>query len=87
MLGQYRDDLHLLLDGQASDSGLDDASDGCLVYSNKARVVHESDGAHDELAVHPVSHTTVARNRVAEVLDLEGSLESGSEEASKWSDQ
>lgn len=39
------------------------------------------------LAVHSVSHTTVSRDRVTKVLDVESSLETGSKEAAKGSDQ
>lgn len=50
-------------------------------------VVHEREEAHDELAVHPVSDTTVARNGLAKVLDLESALETGSKESTERSDQ
>ena len=54
---------------------------------NEARVVHKSNGSHDELAVHSVGHAAMSRNRVAKVLDLEGTLQSRCEEATEWSDQ
>lgn len=50
-------------------------------------VVHEREEAHDELAVHAVSDTTVARNGLAKVLDLESALETGSKESTERSDQ
>ena len=39
------------------------------------------------LAVHSISHTTVSGNAVAEVLDIESSLETTGEEASKGCDE
>lgn len=39
------------------------------------------------LAVHPVGHTTVTRDRVSKVLDVERPLEAGSKEAAKGSEE
>ena len=41
----------------------------------------------DVLAIHSVCHTTVPRNTVSKVLDVEGALETRSEKAAKWRDQ
>ena len=37
-------------------------------------VVHVGKETHDELAVHAISHTTMARNGITKVLDVEGTL-------------
>lgn len=50
-------------------------------------VVHVREEAHDELAVHAVSDATVTRDRLAEVLNLEGTLKTGGEEAAKGSNE
>lgn len=57
------------------------------LYDSLPLVVNKGEEAHDELAVHAVSHATVAGNRIAKVLDVECSLESGSKETTKWSNE
>lgn len=54
-----------------------------MVNSNEARIVEEGNGSHNELAVHAVRHSAVARNGVAKVFNLEGALETRGEEASE----
>ena len=41
----------------------------------------------DSLAIHPVGHSSVSRDRVSEVLDVESPLESRSEESSEGSEE
>lgn len=41
----------------------------------------------DVLAVHTVRHTAMSRNAVTEVLDVEGTFQSRSEEPSEWRDK
>jgi hypothetical protein len=55
------------------------------VYTDKAAVVNISEDAHEELAVHSIGHPTMARNTVAEVLDVKSALKTGCKEPSKWS--
>lgn len=55
--------------------------------SNESVVVHVSEEAHDELTIHSISHASVAGNRVAKVLDLECSLQSGSKETAERSNE
>jgi hypothetical protein len=50
-------------------------------------VVHVGKETHDELAVHTVGHTTMSRNGVTKVLDVEGTLQTRSEEATEGSNQ
>lgn len=50
-------------------------------------VVHIGKETHDKLAVHTVSHTAVARDRVTKVLDVKGTLETRGEETAKGSNQ
>jgi uncharacterized protein YcfL len=77
--------LQLLVGCEAADDGLQNTSDSDLVYPDKAAVVNISEDAHEELAVHSVGHSTVARNTVTEVLDVESALETRREEPSEWS--
>ena len=56
-------------------------------YNFSPLVVHVGKETHDELAVHTVSHTTVARNRVTKVLDVESTLQTRCEETAEGSDQ
>lgn len=81
------DELNLLFWRQAGDGGLEYRAHADLVNRDEGVVVHVSEEAHDELAVHTISDTAVSGNRVAKVLDLECSLESGSEEPSEGSDE
>ena len=83
MLAQAPNNLHLLLWRQAGDGHFDDATDRGLVGSNEALVVHKGQRAHDELAVHAVGDAAVAWDRVAKVLDLEGSLDARRKKAAE----
>ena len=83
IFSQSSDDLYLLFCRQACNCGLDNAAHADFVDRNKTVVVHIREGSHDELAIHPVGHTSVTWDTVAKVLDLEGSLETRRKEASK----
>lgn len=87
VLAQTPDDLELLLHRQTVDGDLNYISDARLEHRDEAVVVHVREEAHDELAVHAVSDATVTRDRLAKVLDLESTLETGGEEAAKGSDK
>ena len=69
------DELDLLFGCKASDGGLEHGARRSLVHSDEALVVHECEEAHDELTIHAVGHTTVTRDGVAKVLDVECSLQ------------
>lgn len=87
VLAQAADNLELVFDCESVDGSLNDIADVCLVNGNKAVVVHVGKETHDELAVHAVSDTTVARNGLAKVLDAEGALQTGGEESTEGSDE
>lgn len=87
MLAYSFHELHLLFRSQSRDCAFDNTAERDLIDRNEAVVVHVCEETHDELAIHSVRNTTMARNRIAEVLDFEGPLKSGSEEATKWSDE
>lgn len=81
------DQLDLLLGVEARNGRLQDAAQRDLVDLDKGVEVHVGEEAHDELAVHAVRHAAVAGDGVAKVLDLEGALEAGGEEAAKGSNE
>jgi hypothetical protein len=85
--GENLHNLYLLFGGQSGDCRLKHAPDTCLVDSNETRIIHKGNGTHDELAIHSVRHTSVTRDRIAEVLDLKGAFEARGEEATEWCDQ
>lgn len=58
-----------------------------MVNGNEGVVVHVGEETHDELAVHTVGNTAVTGDGVAEILDLEGALQTRGEETSEGSDQ
>lgn len=87
VLGQAADDLGNLLAAKTVDGGLDDVAHAGRVDGDEALVVHESEEAHDELAIHPVSDPAVAWDRFTEILDLERPLQARGEEAAKWRDE
>lgn len=68
--------LYLFFNGEPDNGCFDNATDGLMVDSDEALVVHVCEKPHDELAVHTVCHASMARNAVAEVFDLERSFES-----------
>lgn len=55
--------------------------------SNERCVVDVGECRLRKLAIHPVRHTTMTRNAVAKVLDVERALEPAREEASEGSDE
>lgn len=87
ILAQTPHNIHLLLRRQPCDRTLDNTAHTRLVDGNEALIIHKSEQSHNELAVHPVGDSPVAWDTVAEVLDLECSFKTGSEEAAKRSDQ
>ena len=87
MSGEELDKLDLLISGQACNGSLKQITRRRLVHSDETLVVHESEETHDELAVHAVGHAAVSRNGVAKVLDVEGTLEAGGEEATERRNQ
>jgi hypothetical protein len=87
VLAKPQNHVHLFLEREPRDGRLDDAADARLVHGDEALVVHEGERAHDELTVHAVGDAAVARDGVAKVLDVEGALDAGGEEAAEGCDQ
>lgn len=87
VFGEKLDELDLFFRCKAGDGGFEDRSRRRLVDGDEALVVHEGKEAHDELAIHAVSHAAVARDRITKVLDVEGALETRCEEATEGSDE
>lgn len=87
VLAKATNELELLVNGQAVDRGLDDITNGNLINSDKAVVVHEGKETHDELAIHAIGDTTVTRNRLAKVLDVEGALQTRGKESTERSNE
>jgi hypothetical protein len=54
-----------------------------LVISYGPLLVYLEDGL---LAIHSIGHSTVTRDRMSKVLDVEGSLEARCKESTEWSD-
>jgi len=75
VFGQQSHDLNLLFRREGRDSRLDHTSRACAIDGDEALVVHESEEPHDELAIHAISHTAVSGNRIAKVLNVEGTLQ------------
>ena len=75
MLADPLHQLHLLLGRQTCNGRLDYTSQGYLVHRNEAVVVHIREETHDELAVHTIRNTSMPRDRITEILDLECTLE------------
>lgn len=87
MLRQALHQHHLFLGREASNRCLQDTADTGLVLCNEALIVHEAEESHDELAVHAVRHSTMSRNRVSKVLDVERAFEAGCKESTKGRDE
>lgn len=87
MLAQPLDNLDLISRTEAGDSLLQHTSNGYMIHSDKAGIVHESEEAHDELAIHAICHTTVTGDGITKVLNVERALQTRSEEASKGGDE
>ena len=87
MLAESFDYLDLFLRCQAPHGRLYHATNASLVASNKRLIVHIGKSAHDELAIHAISHSSVARNAVTKVFDIIRSLDPRGKEASERSDE
>lgn len=77
----------MLLGVEAGNGRLQDAAKGDFVDLDEGVEVHVGEEAHNELAVHTVRHAAVSWDRVAKVLNLEGALETRSEETAERSDE
>lgn len=87
VLAKATDKLELLVNAETVDSGFHNITDGSLINSDEAVVVHEGEESHDELAIHAISDTTVARDRLAKVLDVEGALQTRGKESTERSNE
>lgn len=87
IFAQTTNNLKLFFNSQTVNSGLNDISNTGLIHGNETVIVHVGEESHDELAVHTVRNTTVARDRLAKVLNFERALKSGSEESTERCDQ
>ncbi len=81
------DQLNLVLGAKLRNGRLEDGAEVDLVHGNKCVVVHVCKEAHDELAIHAIRHATVARDRVAKVLDLEAALQARCEKPAEGGNQ
>ena len=87
MFADSLDKLHLLFHGKASDGCLDNSAEGYFVHCNEAVVVHVCKEAHDKLAIHAISDSTMPWDRIPKVLNFEGTLETRGKEAAEWCDK
>lgn len=87
ILPQSLHNLKLLLDCQSCDCGLNHTAHASRVHGDETMVIHKDEQAHRKLAVHAIRDAAMAGNGLAEVLDLEGALEAGGEEATEGSNQ
>ena len=87
VLRQNLHNLELLLVRQPRNRRLDHPAHGRVVRGDETAVVEKRNTAHDELAVEAIRGAPVAGDGVAKVLDLEGALEAGGEEAAEGRDE
>jgi len=84
---QIPDKLDLFFNCEATGDGLEDRANCHSVFADQAAIIDVGEDAHQELAIHSISHPPVSRNAVAKVLDVEGTLKPGSEEATERSNK
>jgi len=77
------DELQLLLDREPTDDRLQHRADIDMMFADKAAVVDIDKHAHQKLAVHSIGHAAMSWNAVTEIFDVESTLETRSEEATK----
>jgi hypothetical protein len=87
MFADSLDELYLLFKGKARDGCLDNSAKGDFVHRNEAVIVHVCEESHNKLAIHAIRNSAVPWNRVAKVLDFEGTFEAGGKEATEWSNE
>ena len=96
---QIPDELDLLFDCEPTDDGLENGADCHSVFADQTAVIDVGEDTHQEsatlsaknaksetsniLAIHSISHSPVPRNAMTEILDVEGTLESGSKETTE----
>ena len=79
--------LLMVVNSQPSRHNLQHLVEIDLGLRNERVVVDVGEEAHDELAVHAIGNTAMARNRVAKVFDLERALKTRSKEATERRNQ
>jgi hypothetical protein len=80
-------ELHLFFKGKAGDGCFDNSAKGDFVHRNEAVVVHVRKESHNKLAIHAIRNSAMPWNRIAEVLDFEGTFEAGGKEAAEWGNE
>lgn len=84
---QVVQELKLFRSGERHHHSLHDRSNRDVLDPDHRAVVDIGEQSHKELAVHAVSHASVAGDGVAKVLDVESTLEARCEEATEGSDE
>jgi hypothetical protein len=79
MFADAFDKLHLLFKCETTK--------GYFVYRDEAVIIHVCKESHNKLAIHAVRNSTVPRNRVSKVLNLEGTFETRGKETTEWGNQ
>ena len=87
MLAQALNHLHHLFMVQALNSSLYHIPNIGFVHRNKALIIHEGKETHDELAIHTICDSTMARDGFAKVFDFECAFETAGKEAAKGCDE
>jgi hypothetical protein len=87
ILRQNLHHLKLLLIRQPRNRRLNNTPHSRMVRRDKTAVVEKRNTPHDELAIKPIRRAPVTGDAVAKVLDLEGALEAGGEEAAEGRDE
>ena len=87
MLAYSLHEFHLFFRAQSCDSRFNDTTQRHFVNGDEAVIVHIRKEAHNELAIHSIRNSTMTWNGVAEVLNLEGTLETRCEETTKRGDE
>jgi len=87
MLANPFNQLHLLEGSETCNGTLNYTSQRHFVDSDKAVIVHVRKETHDKLAIHTVGDPSMSWNTVPEILNLEGTFETGCEEPTKGGDE
>lgn len=84
---QVPNELDLLFDGEPTGDRLKNGADCNPIFADQAGVIDVGEDAHQKLAVHSICHPPMSRDAMTKIFDVKGSLESGGEEATEWTNK
>jgi len=84
---QVPNQLDLFFNREPTDDRLENGADCDSVFPDQTAVIHVGENAHQKLAVHSISHSSMPGNAVAKIFHVERPLKPGGKKATEWGDK